>query len=149
MDSLKATNQQLTNSQAVNPVPVPPSHSELPRFMLLEKFDGSAERCQGFLRQCENFFAQQPEAYGSETSRSAFMLFLLTGKALHWASDPQVNNSANYFAGLIYKCSNTQKRLGVGTPTPYTTAAMLLLCESRPSSVSLPRETYHFSGGEN
>lgn len=83
-----------------------PSRNELPRFVLPGKFYGSADHCQAFLHQCDNFFAQQLEAYSNETTRCAFMLSLLTGKALDWASavwdsDPQVKTSAKYFAGLL------------------------------------------------
>ncbi|KAK3550214.1 hypothetical protein QTP86_021240 [Hemibagrus guttatus] len=111
IESLQIANQQL---QATSPpptpatppaIPVPAPREESPRMALPEKFDGSTDRCHGFLRQCDRFFAHQPELYGDIT-RCAFMLSLLTGKALDWASavwdsDPQVKSSANYFANLI------------------------------------------------
>lgn len=80
--------------------------NQLPRFALPKNFDGSTDRCRDYLRQCDNFFAQQPEVYGSKTTWCAFMLLLLTGKALDWASavwdsDPQVKTLANYFANLL------------------------------------------------
>lgn len=104
---LEATNallQQQPPAAAAAPAPSP--HSELPHFALPVKFDGTADRCRGFLHQCDYFFTQQPEVYGSKTVRCTFMLSLLTGKALDWAaavwdSDPQVKTSANYFANLI------------------------------------------------
>lgn len=105
---LQAANAQLRQqpTAADAPEPAAPSCSGLPRFSLPEKFDGSADRCCGFLRQCDNFFVQQPEIYGNETIRCAFMLSLLMGKALDWASaiwdaDPQVTTSADYFTNLI------------------------------------------------
>lgn len=80
---------------AATEAPAPPPCSELPCFALPEKFDGSANRCQGFLRQGNNFFVQQPEVYSCKTIRCAFLLPLLTGKVMDWASavwdsDPQV-----------------------------------------------------------
>lgn len=109
VDSLKVANQQLQQqppSQATASTPTASSRSKLPRLALPEKFDGSADRCRGFLRQCDIFFRQQLEAYGSETTRYAFMLLLLTGKVLDWGSaiwdlDPQLKTSANYFANQI------------------------------------------------
>ncbi|KAK3528203.1 hypothetical protein QTP86_025112, partial [Hemibagrus guttatus] len=85
----------------------PPSAcGESPRLAMPEKFDGSADRCQGFLRQCEVFFSHQPGIYHEEGTRCAFLLSLLTSRALEWASavwdaDPQIRSSFSYFAGMI------------------------------------------------
>ncbi|KAK3567250.1 hypothetical protein QTP86_015081 [Hemibagrus guttatus] len=51
---------------------------------LPEKSDGSADRCRGFLWQCENFFSHQREVYREELTKCAFLLSLLTGRALDW-----------------------------------------------------------------
>ncbi|KAK3571600.1 hypothetical protein QTP86_015336 [Hemibagrus guttatus] len=53
-------------------------------------------------RQCDNFFTHQPDV----CRECSFMLSLLTGRALDWASavwyvDRQVKASFVYFAGLI------------------------------------------------
>ncbi|KAK3521309.1 hypothetical protein QTP70_003164 [Hemibagrus guttatus] len=55
------------------------------RLALPEKFDGAADRCCGFLWQCENYFVFQPHVYQEETTKCTFFLSLLTGKALDWA----------------------------------------------------------------
>ncbi|KAK3527096.1 hypothetical protein QTP86_010830 [Hemibagrus guttatus] len=74
---------------------------------LADKFDGSADRCWGFLRQCEVFFSHQPGMYGGEEeTQCAFVMLLLTSRALEWASvvwdaDPQIRSSFSYFAGMI------------------------------------------------
>lgn len=59
----------------------------------------------GFLRQ---FFTHQPIAYCDELANYAFLLSLLTGRALDWAStmwdaDPQVKASFEYFSKLIHE----------------------------------------------
>ncbi|KAK3552970.1 hypothetical protein QTP86_029624, partial [Hemibagrus guttatus] len=79
---------------------------ESPRLAMPEKYDGSADRCRGFLRQCEVFFAHQPGVYRDEGTRCAFLLSLLTGKASDWAyavwdADPQIHTSFSYFVGMI------------------------------------------------
>ncbi|KAK3550526.1 hypothetical protein QTP70_000028 [Hemibagrus guttatus] len=71
-----------------------------------EKFDGSADHCRGFLRQCEVFFSHQPGMYHEEGTKCEFLLSLLTSRALEWASaiwdaDPQVLSSFSYFAGMV------------------------------------------------
>ncbi|KAK3542342.1 hypothetical protein QTP86_025767, partial [Hemibagrus guttatus] len=50
---------------------MPASRTESPRMALPEKFDGSTDRCHGFLRQCDNFFTYQPEFYGADITSSA------------------------------------------------------------------------------
>lgn len=68
------------------------------------KFDGSVDRCHSFLWQCNNFFAHQPDVYHDEATKCAFLLSLLTRRALDWAStvwDLQVKTSFTYFTGLI------------------------------------------------
>lgn len=92
---------------------------------LLDKFNGSTDHCSGILRQCENFFPHLPEVYRGEITKCAFLLSLLTRRALDWVStvwdnDPQVKTSFAYFVGQIrevfeypagglmcpYSCSN-------------------------------------------
>ncbi|KAK3558194.1 hypothetical protein QTP86_014007 [Hemibagrus guttatus] len=84
----------------------PTARGESPRLALPDKFDGSADRCRGFLRQCEVFFAHQPGMYSNEETQCAFVMSLLTNRALEWASavwdaDPQIRSSFSHFTGLI------------------------------------------------
>ncbi len=63
------------------------SHSSTsPRLAFPEKFDGSPERCKGFLLQCSMFVNQQPQIYPTEDSQVSFVCSLLTGWALDWAT---------------------------------------------------------------
>ncbi len=65
----------------------PPSHSTAsPRVAYPEKFDGTPDKCKGFLLQCSLFVSQQPAFYPTEESRIAFLCSLLTGKALDWVT---------------------------------------------------------------
>ncbi|KAI4899248.1 hypothetical protein NFI96_022015 [Prochilodus magdalenae] len=49
-----------------------------------EKFDGAPNLCSGFLLQCSIYFANSPPC--SDKSRIAFVVSLLIGKALDWAT---------------------------------------------------------------
>ncbi|KAK3558447.1 hypothetical protein QTP86_018106 [Hemibagrus guttatus] len=74
--------------------------------VLLEKYNGSVDRCRGFLRQCEIFFSHQPDMYREEGTKCAFMFLLLTGRALDWAStvwdmDPQIRTCFMCFTGMV------------------------------------------------
>ncbi|KAK3553528.1 hypothetical protein QTP70_004156 [Hemibagrus guttatus] len=88
-DQVEALQSQLCSTSTAAPPRDPPAaRSEAPRLAMPEKYDGSADRCRGFLRHCEVFFAHQPGVYREEGTRCAFLLSLLMGKALDWDSQP-------------------------------------------------------------
>ncbi|KAK3545186.1 hypothetical protein QTP70_001764 [Hemibagrus guttatus] len=65
-DQVEALQSQLHSTSAATPPPPrdPPAvHGESPRLAMPEKYDGSADRCCVFLRQCEVFFVHQPGVY--------------------------------------------------------------------------------------
>ncbi|KAL0161331.1 hypothetical protein M9458_045056, partial [Cirrhinus mrigala] len=75
-------------------------------FALPTKFDGTAEQCKGFIRQVKLYFDYQLERFESEEKRCAFLMTLLTGRALDWASavwdaDSQFKRSVDYFLQQI------------------------------------------------
>ncbi|KAK3517148.1 hypothetical protein QTP86_003930, partial [Hemibagrus guttatus] len=105
-DQLADMQAQLSRVAIASPRDPPPTHGESPRLALPEKFNGSADRCRGFLRQCEVFFSHQPGMYREEGTKCAFLMSLLTDRALEWASavwdaDPQIKASYDYFSGMI------------------------------------------------
>ncbi|KAK3532147.1 hypothetical protein QTP86_008988 [Hemibagrus guttatus] len=105
-DQLADMQAQLSRVAIASPRDPPPRHGESPRLALPEKFNGSADRCRGFLRQCEVFFSHQPGMYREEGTKCAFLMSLLTDRALEWASavwnaDPQIKASYDYFSGMI------------------------------------------------
>ncbi|KAK3555096.1 hypothetical protein QTP86_009015 [Hemibagrus guttatus] len=105
-DQVEALQDQLRSASIAAPRDPPTARGESPRLALPDKFDGSADRCRGFLWQCEVFFAHQPRMYSKEETQCAFVMSLLTSRALEWASvvwdaDPQIRSSFTYFAGLI------------------------------------------------
>ncbi|KAK3505618.1 hypothetical protein QTP70_004911, partial [Hemibagrus guttatus] len=105
-NQVEALEKQLRSVTLAVPQDPPAARGESPRLALPDKFDGSADRCRGFLRQCEVFFVHQPGMYREEETQCAFVLSLLTSRALEWASavwdaDHQVRSSFSYFAELI------------------------------------------------
>ncbi len=48
-------------------------------------FTGVAEECKGFLLQCSLALEMQPHLYTTDRAKIAFIISLLTGRALQWA----------------------------------------------------------------
>ncbi|KAL0163510.1 hypothetical protein M9458_039263 [Cirrhinus mrigala] len=95
---LQSVNEHLTHYVRSLPPPMPSTVS----FALPNKFDGTAEQCKGFVRQVKLYFEYQQDRFESEEKRCAFLMTLLTGRALDWASavwdaDPQLKKSVEYF----------------------------------------------------
>ncbi|KAK3511979.1 hypothetical protein QTP70_027654 [Hemibagrus guttatus] len=105
MAQLEALTVQLSSTTAGAPRETAIARGESSRLALPEKFNGSADRCRGFLRQCEVFFSHQPGMYREDGTKCAFLLSLLTGKAFEWASavwdaDPLIRASYSHFEGF-------------------------------------------------
>lgn len=80
------------------PVPVPPYHRE-PQVPTPERYDGDLGSCRAFLLQCGLVFDQQPTSFATDGSKIAFVIGLLRGKALEWASavwETQSNVASTY-----------------------------------------------------
>ncbi len=93
-EELSKTLQALCNIAAPpSPTPPPAALSQTasrsitsPRLSFPEKYDGTPNKCKGFLLQCTIFMDQQPHLYPTEDSRVPFVCSLLTGRALDWAT---------------------------------------------------------------
>uniref|UniRef100_A0A3Q2YIA6 Retrotransposon gag domain-containing protein n=1 Tax=Hippocampus comes TaxID=109280 RepID=A0A3Q2YIA6_HIPCM len=68
------------NPIITNPLPPEPSLSA-PR-----PFDGNFETCATFIMQCELVFAHQPSMFATDSTRIAYMINLLTGRAAQWVT---------------------------------------------------------------
>ena len=78
----------------------PPNVRE-PKIASPKPFEGDFELCRGFLVQCELIFTHQPSRYASDGARVAFILSLLSGRALRWATaavDQSNGLATNYSA---------------------------------------------------
>ena len=51
-----------------------------------ERYDGDPGKCQGFLTQCTLAFELQKRCFPTHRTKVAFIISLLTGRALSWAS---------------------------------------------------------------
>lgn len=72
------------------PAPAPamsvPAQVKEPWVPAPDRFDGDSGMCRSFLLQCDLVFRQQPLSYATEDSRIAYLVGLLHGKALSWAT---------------------------------------------------------------
>ncbi|KAK3521410.1 hypothetical protein QTP70_004340 [Hemibagrus guttatus] len=105
-EQMESLQDQLRSASLAAPWDTPTDRGESPCLALPDKFEGSADRCRGFLRQCEVFFSHQPEMYSKGETQCALVMSLLTDRALEWASavwdaDPQIRSSFVYFSGMI------------------------------------------------
>ncbi|KAK3507389.1 hypothetical protein QTP70_016296, partial [Hemibagrus guttatus] len=153
-DQVEALQDQLRGPSIAAPRDLPTARGESPHLALPDKFDGSADRCWGFLWQCEVFFAHQPGMYSNEETQCALVMSLLTSRALEWAStvwdaNPQIRSSFSYFAGLICEVFEypaggkdisvqlMELRQGSDTTADYAITFRTLAAQSRWNDVSL------------
>lgn len=83
----------------VCPPPVIPLEPNLPH---LSRYGGEPGLCGQFVHQCSLIFDQQPSAYSQDSSKVAFIMSLLTGKAASWAwavskARPEIQSSFSDF----------------------------------------------------
>lgn len=80
--------QPAPSLEAAAACPLPPSPPPRQREYSLptpEKFDGELRKSRGFLTQCSLVFRQQPCAFAADSAKIAYLVQLMTGRALQWA----------------------------------------------------------------
>ena len=67
--------------------PAPPAGSQFQNiyFPTPDSYAGDVGVCEGFLLQCTLAITQSPHSFSSDSTKTAFVLGLLKGKALAWA----------------------------------------------------------------
>ena len=65
--------------------PLPGDHIREPNLPSPRVFEGDLSQCCGFITQCELIFRHNPSRFLSDDARIAFVVSLLTGRALDWA----------------------------------------------------------------
>ncbi|KAL6480093.1 hypothetical protein MHYP_G00111260 [Metynnis hypsauchen] len=68
-----------------------------------EGYAGDPETRRGFLLQCSLVFEQQPSWFPTERSKVAYMISLLTGRALAWATSLWEQDSPDTASGESFK----------------------------------------------
>lgn len=93
--ALRSLTTSLTTVQAQLSAPAvsppPPAVQEAaslqePKVPTPDKYDGDLGGCRSFLMQCDLVFDLQPYSYASDKAKIAFVIELLRGRALEWAS---------------------------------------------------------------
>ncbi len=82
LNKLQSANDHLTHY--IRSLPSPSTSTV--RLALPDKFDGSAGQCRGFIRQVHIYVESQWDQFSSEGSKCTFLMSLLSGKAIDWAS---------------------------------------------------------------
>ena len=77
--------QLLPSQQQPAPPPAVATGSRI-RLSLPDKYDGDPKQCRGFLSQCSLHLELLSDQFPSERAKVAFILSLLSGKALAWAT---------------------------------------------------------------
>uniref|UniRef100_A0A803K0P2 DUF4939 domain-containing protein n=1 Tax=Xenopus tropicalis TaxID=8364 RepID=A0A803K0P2_XENTR len=101
LDALQVPQQMPQMFPDLPPSP-PPASSTSPH--LSEPYGGDPETCRGTLNQCKIHFELFPHRYPNEKSKVAFIIALLFGKALAWASplwerdEPLVNDATAFLS---------------------------------------------------
>ncbi|KAI2654763.1 Retrotransposon-derived protein PEG10 [Labeo rohita] len=124
---------------ALNPTPPPTPASGCPMAMPATFADEAAE-CSGFLLQVNLYIQMQSQQLLSENAKVAFLISLLTGKALQWAkaiwnSNNPIINSYEQFTSHFFEVFST----ATGT---LTTSDQLFRLQQGTSSVN--EYTLHF-----
>ncbi|KAL0157283.1 hypothetical protein M9458_048529, partial [Cirrhinus mrigala] len=88
---LLSLQSQASSTQVIHPSTSPPERASPmctsePKLPAPERFDGNPERCRGFITQCTLAFQLQPSSLPTKNSKVAYVITLLTGRALDWAS---------------------------------------------------------------
>ena len=85
LGEMNAVITEMRGALAAPPPPAAPVTSQA-RYAMPERFDGRQGCCRSFVLQCELNFAQLPGIYTTDISRVSFMIGLLRGAAMEWAS---------------------------------------------------------------
>ncbi|KAJ7997137.1 hypothetical protein DPEC_G00225840 [Dallia pectoralis] len=75
------------------PLEPPVPQSREPRVPAPDRYSGELGLCRAFLIQCSLVFEQQPLSYPTDRSKIAYLMSLLKGNALAWASAVWDNQS--------------------------------------------------------
>lgn len=85
-DQLPSTSATASAASVPLPDSQMPSPLGEPRLPPPQRFSGDPSACDGFLTQCSLTFELQPSSFPSDRAKIAYVITLLSGKALSWAT---------------------------------------------------------------
>ncbi|KAL0195461.1 hypothetical protein M9458_009033, partial [Cirrhinus mrigala] len=124
---------------AFQPPSAPPSVSGSPMAMPAT-FAGEAAECSGFILQVNLFIKMQPQLFTSEDAKVAFLISLLTGKALQWAK--AIWNAENSIIHSYEQFTNHSSEVFSTTTGELSTSDQLFRLQQGKSPVN--QYTLHF-----
>ena len=92
-----------------------------------ERYNGDMGECRFFLTQCSIAFQLQPEFYPNDRAKVAYIISLLTGKALAWATP--VWNQDVHFCSVLDEFVEEMKKIIKSTKQLVNTYTILTLIE--------------------
>ncbi|KAI5607204.1 nephrocystin-4-like, partial [Silurus asotus] len=87
-------------------------------------FSGDPDSCQSFIMQCDLIFCMQPSQLGTKRSKVAYVISLLSGRALRWATAEWKSQSAHCRSFAVF---SAELRNVFGTSMPRQDAARSLV----------------------
>ncbi|KAJ7988083.1 hypothetical protein DPEC_G00319950 [Dallia pectoralis] len=137
-ETITAQLEQLVLTAPRSEVPSPPpdippaapesaSPSREPRLPPPERFSGEESGCGPFLTQCSLIFELQPSSFPTDRSRIAYLMTVMSGRALTWASavweqkspEPETILPASCLTTtLTWEVEATVRRLQATQPDP-------------------------------
>ncbi|KAI2644394.1 Transposon Tf2-11 polyprotein [Labeo rohita] len=128
---------------AFQTTPAPPSVSGSPMAMPTS-FAGEAAECSGFLLQINLFIKMQPQLFSSDDAKVAFLISLLTGKALQWAK--AIWNADNPIIHSYEQFTNHFSEVFSTTTGQLSTSNQLFRLQQGTTSVNDYTRGLHFRG---
>ncbi|KAI5627233.1 hypothetical protein C0J50_13205 [Silurus asotus] len=101
-----------------------PSAMREPQLAHPARFLGDPDSCRLFIMQCDLIFSMQPSQFGTKRSKVAYVISLLSGRALRWATAEWESQSANCRSFAAFS-AELRKVLGTSTPRQDATRSLV------------------------
>ena len=115
--TMVVTPQLFSDSAASSAVSSVTPLSREPRLPHPERFNGELSTCWAFLAQCALIFELQPSSFPSDCSKIAYLITLMSGRALTWATAVwEQQPSLEGYVGEVRKVFDAPNPASAGLP---------------------------------